>query len=170
MFEVRALVHVGRAAEALDILSDLHVLPSEHARGTRQLYSDAHSMVALDAMDAGRHQLARDHLVLALEWPESLGEGRPYEPEERLVRLLLGLAEAELGDAPAAAANFRAVVEATRGDVAGVGSTSVLDLLAGPARIALGMAPAPAGASPPSGGEDIQTGLVARALALAGTR
>jgi hypothetical protein len=33
-----------------------------------------------------------EHLRSALEWPESLGQGRPYEPEERLVRFLLAAA------------------------------------------------------------------------------
>jgi hypothetical protein len=49
--------------------------------------------VALDALEAQDYSKAAEHLRAALEWPESLGQGRPYEPEERRVRFLLGLAE-----------------------------------------------------------------------------
>jgi tetratricopeptide (TPR) repeat protein len=167
LFEARALVNEGRPADALEILADVQVLPSEHARGSRQLFSDAHTLIALDAMEAGGFALARGHLTQALEWPESLGEGRPYEPEERLVRFLLGLVEAESGNTASSEAHLRAVVEATDG---GEGSTRPLDLLAVAARRALGMEAPPSAGPPPSDPGTLQVDLVRRALALGGAR
>jgi len=36
--------------------------------------------------------LARRHLEAALLWPESLGQGRPFDPDDRLVRFLFDAA------------------------------------------------------------------------------
>jgi len=146
LFLARALINVDRAGEATEVLDATHVLPSENARGTHSLYEQAHSLVALDAMDAGDYSAAKEHLMVALEWPESLGQGRPYEPEERLVRLLLARTESRLGNERAARAAFQAVADATTdldawGDLDAVSDTDRaafrLDLLAVPALRAL---------------------------------
>ena len=113
LFQARALINVGRALEATRILDATHVLPSENSRESHRLYEQAHTLVALDALDAGDHATAKEHLMAALEWPESLGQGRPYDPEERLVRFLLGRAEDQLGHEGGAQEAFQAVVDAT---------------------------------------------------------
>jgi tetratricopeptide (TPR) repeat protein len=132
LLEARAFLHVGRAAEAVEILTNTRVLPSESARESHRLYEQAHTLVALDAMEAGRNTEAGSHLRAALEWPESLGQGRPYAPEERLVRFLLARVEERVGNDDEARQNFRAVVDAT------ASLTTRLDLLAIPAFRALG--------------------------------
>ncbi len=146
LFMAQALINVDRAQEATEILAATHVLPSENARGSHTLYLQAHTLVALDAMDAGDYSGAKVHLQTALEWPELLGQGRPYEPEERLVRLLLARTESHLGNEGSAGEAFQAVVDASA-DVAGWGGLealgagqdlSRLDLLAIPALRALG--------------------------------
>jgi len=89
LLEVRALLYVGRSSEAVEILDSVRVLPSENARESHRLYEIAHTMEAVDAMETRDPARARRHLEAALEWPESLGQGRPFEPDERLVRLLM---------------------------------------------------------------------------------
>ena len=80
-------------------------------------------MAALDAYDAGDLQGSKDHLLLALEWPENLGQGRPYEPEERLVRFILGHVEVQLGNPEAAGETaglrpqLEGMVGSTRNDI-----------------------------------------------------
>ncbi len=93
LLEAKTLINSDRAAAAVEILSTVHVLPSENARDSHQLWEQAHTQVALEALASGDYPLAEEHLRAALEWPESLGQGRPYEPEESRVRFLLGLAE-----------------------------------------------------------------------------
>ncbi len=169
LFEARALVRGLRPEEALEILSAVNVLPSEHARGTRQLYADAHTLLALDAMEEDQHSAARGHLRQALEWPESLGEGRPYEQEERLVQFLLGLVERETEGGDAGLEHFQAVIDATPVGNAPAGS---LDRLGTAARrvVAEGVGdPRRAGAATAEP-ESLQDELVRRALALAGVR
>ncbi|MEZ5316824.1 MAG: DUF5107 domain-containing protein [Vicinamibacterales bacterium] len=135
LLHARSLVNLGRAADAVAILDAVQVLPSENARESHQLYVQAHTMAALDALDAGRTADATAHLDAALAWPESLGQGRPYDPEERLVRYLLGVAASRDGKPGEARAAFEAVVTATRPVGGGI---SPLDALAVPALAALG--------------------------------
>jgi hypothetical protein len=151
LLHAKALIHLGRANEAAVILAEARVLPSENARESHRLYEQAHTLVALDAMDDGRFEEAKRYLAAALEWPETLGQGRPYEPEERLVRFLLGRVESRLGNDDGARWAFQAVVEAT--DAAHAAASGIpegptaepaqaaldpLDLLAIPATHALG--------------------------------
>ncbi len=64
-----------------------------------------------------------------------LGQGRPYDPEERLVQYLLGHVEQRLGESDLARAAFEAVVDATGNTDA---RSDRLDLLAIPSLAALG--------------------------------
>ena len=116
LLAARTLINRGRPGGAAEILADTHVLPSENARTSHQLWVQAHTLAALDALDAGEAGTARDHLLEALEWPENLGQGRPYQPEERLVRFVLGHAERGLGNEGAALEAFEAYLAAT-GDI-----------------------------------------------------
>jgi hypothetical protein len=55
--------------------------------------------------------MAREHILAALEWPESLGQGKPYQPEERLVRFILGRVEERLGNDSGARDAYEAFLE-----------------------------------------------------------
>ncbi len=109
LLQVRALLNAGGYREAIDVLAGTHVLPSENARESHHLYELAHVGAAMDEIDGGNHAAARDYLEAALLWPESLGQGRPFEPDERLVRYLLGVAAQGMGDSDGARAAFEAV-------------------------------------------------------------
>lgn len=137
LIETRSLLEVGRASEAADILSAVQVLPSENARESHRLFAWAHTTLALDALDAGDAAGALDELDTALTWPESLGQGRPYEPDERLQRYLLGVAERRLGHEAGAREHFRAVVDATSSSGPGGEPRARLELLADAAAAAL---------------------------------
>jgi tetratricopeptide (TPR) repeat protein len=168
LLEVRSLNHLGRAADAIAILDVVHVLPSEHARESHRLYAQAHTLAALDAIDDGAFPAARTHLEAALEWPERLGQGRPYEPEERLVQYVLGHVEQRLGRLDRARGAFQAVVDATPPTGAG---GNRWDLLAIPARQALGRTDVrPSATATPAADstffEDLDGQLLLRALRL----
>ncbi len=171
LLETRSLLEVGRAAEAADVLAGVRVLPSEGARESHRLFAWAHTLIALDALEAGDAAGARDELGTALTWPESLGQGRPYDPDERLVRFLLGLAERRLGDEADASEHFRYVVEATQAAGRGGAPSSALDLLAPAARAALaGRAAAPPPPPTEPALQGVEGRILHRALSLAITR
>ncbi len=126
LLEAKALIHLNRPLEAAEILARTQVLPSENARESHRLWEEAHIMAALDALDAATPGAARGHLSRALEWPEHLGQGRPYRPEERLIRFVLGHAERRLGNEGAAREAFEAYLAAAG---AGGERLEALDLL-----------------------------------------
>ena len=110
LLHARALLHLGAYREAIEVLAATRVLPSENARESHLLYELAHVGAALGALDTGDHEAARVHLEAALLWPESLGQGRPYDPDERLVNYLLGVGAQVAGDEASAREAFEAVV------------------------------------------------------------
>ncbi|WP_419161296.1 DUF5107 domain-containing protein [Candidatus Palauibacter sp.] len=118
LLHVRGLLQAGRHRDALRILGDTRVLPSENSGESHRMYEFANVGAALDAFEAGDRATALRHLEAALLWPESLGQGRPFDPDERLVRFLLGaLSEGIPGGTPpgpveAEAAALRARIEA----------------------------------------------------------
>ena len=129
----RSLVHLDRFKEALTLLDAARVLPSEGARESHQIYVQAHVEAALTSIEGKRFDEAYAHLTAALEWPEHLGQGRPYDPEERLIRFLMGRIDQRRGRATAARTAFEAVAAATGRPAALIG----LDLLAIPSLVAL---------------------------------
>ncbi|MBK9242891.1 MAG: DUF5107 domain-containing protein [Acidobacteria bacterium] len=152
LLHVRSLLYLERPAEALAVLNVTRVLPSEHSRETHQMYVQAHTLAALASYNAGRWAEAASHLTSALEWPERLGQGKPYDPEERLIRFLLGRVAQRQGRPAEAQAQFEAVIAAT-----GAGGGTPFDRLELVARQSLGQMPV-------SG--DLDAILLARALAL----
>jgi hypothetical protein len=135
LLEAKSLIHLGQAQRAAEILSATHVLPSENARDSHRLWEQAHTLSALDAYDSGNFRQARRHLMAALEWPEHLGQGRPYQPDERLVKFILGRAEERLGNEEAAREAFQAYLDGSR-EIRP--PAEALDLLASEALRALG--------------------------------
>ncbi len=133
LLQVQSLNHLDRPHDAIAILDATHVLPSENARESHRLYEQAHTLAALDALERNAYEDALRHLDAALEWPEHLGQGRPYEPEERLVQYLLGYTAERLGEGGRGRAAFQTVVGATRKAT----RSDRLDLLAIPSLVAL---------------------------------
>ncbi|MCB0634183.1 MAG: DUF5107 domain-containing protein [Saprospiraceae bacterium] len=89
---VRALIYNDRYEAAIDILNKLEVLPFEGASESRRLYEWAHLGYALEQLQAKQFQPAIQTLEAYKEWPERLGVGKPYDPDERLADYLLAYA------------------------------------------------------------------------------
>jgi Tfp pilus assembly protein PilF len=70
-------------SEALEVLEQLTVLPYEGAQRGHQLYEHAHLMLALEKLVSDKYREASDHIAESLKWPEHLGAGRPYDPDNR---------------------------------------------------------------------------------------
>ena len=114
LLHVRGLLQAGDYGEAIRILANTRVLPSENAGEAHRLYEFAHVGAALDELEGGNRDAARRHLEAALLWPESLGQGRPFDPDERLVRYLLGVVAEDADGGAAAGATGAEVADALR--------------------------------------------------------
>jgi tetratricopeptide (TPR) repeat protein len=137
LLRVKSLIQLGRPDEAIQILDQTHVLPSENARESHRLFEQAHTLAAIASLGSGDLQKAQHHLTTALTWPEHLGQGRPYDPEERLPQYLLGRIADRLEDRAGARTAFEAVVTATEREAQG-SISGPLDLLTIPSLMALG--------------------------------
>jgi tetratricopeptide (TPR) repeat protein len=129
LLHAKSLNQLGLHDQSLEIMGDIRVLPSEHSREAQQLFSHAHIMSGMVALEGEDPATAVRHFEAAMTWPERLGQGRPYEPEECLPRFMLGLAQAGAGDLQAASRTWTAVADATPLEVYRGGDAVRLDLL-----------------------------------------
>ncbi|MBM7503921.1 DUF5107 domain-containing protein [Agromyces aurantiacus] len=151
------LVDVGRADDALAFLDAREFQPFEGGEGqVIRVFDRASTAVARDLLERGDAPAAAELLRRGIRAPEHLGEGRhPAQPmAERFV--LLGDAEAALGDPHAAGAAWR---QALGGGPLAAGERAVdeRDAWIGVARLRLG---------DPDGAERVWTALEARAREL----
>ena len=79
----------GQYERSINTLKNLTVLPNEGATSGRMIWHESNLRKAVQSIIRQDFQTARDHIDLALEWPENLGVGKPYNVDERLENLLL---------------------------------------------------------------------------------
>ncbi len=127
---VRELVHSDQYTAALSILKDLEVLPFEGASEGRLLHQQANTGAALISMKKKDWNGAIEHLEEAKEWPERLGVGKPYDPEERLSNFLLAYCHRQLGQQQESKFFYEKVWKSTQAEGHRVSVNHVLGLLA----------------------------------------
>ena len=86
---VKALIFQKKYASAINVLNNLKVLPFEGASEGRKLYEWAHIGNALELIKNKSYQEAIQMLDRSKAWPESLGVGKPFDPDERMADFLL---------------------------------------------------------------------------------
>ena len=89
MLLTQILNQMGKYDKAIELLKKLRILPYEHATEGRKIYTDAYVGSALNYLSKNQYSQALSRLETALLWPEHLGVGKPYDPEERWERFLL---------------------------------------------------------------------------------
>ena len=85
----KAQLKGGQYKKCLSTLKGLNVLPFEGASEGRVIYQQAHMLVALDLIDKKDYEDAISTLKEGMEWPENLGVGMPYDPDNRPEEFLL---------------------------------------------------------------------------------
>jgi len=88
---VRALMAVERFGDAAALLEGAVILPAEGATGVRDLFVRCHQRLALEQMRAAQFAQATEHLAKSKSYPENLGSGKPYDPDQRMEDYLLAL-------------------------------------------------------------------------------
>ncbi len=113
----RALINAKQYEGALQVLERLVVLPYENASEGRMLYEKAHLLAAGEDIQGRKYEEALGHIAGSREWPEHLGVGRPYDPDERLQDYLEDYCNGRLGRtgsialSPAAVDSLRAALK-----------------------------------------------------------
>lgn len=78
------LNQAGRYKEALEVLNSLTILPNEGASGAHKLYRELNIRYAATLNQQKKYREAFAVLEQAEKWPENLGSGEPYNPDNRL--------------------------------------------------------------------------------------
>ncbi len=68
----------------LEVLEGSNILPNEGASRGRVIYRQANLMKAIEYYKEKNCELALQYIEKARLWPENLGVGRPYNPDERI--------------------------------------------------------------------------------------
>ncbi len=74
--------------QCVKLLDELQVLPNEGATEGHQLYHEAHLQLVINNYKKGKYQVAMKHVDQARLWPENIGVGKPYNPDERVENYL----------------------------------------------------------------------------------
>ena len=78
---MRTLVYNKQFEEAEKIVNTIHILPFEGERGGRLVYRQIKMMLAVQALAKGKTSDASKKVADALEWPRTLGVGKPTEAQ-----------------------------------------------------------------------------------------
>jgi predicted Zn-dependent protease len=86
LLRAKGLLLTGQHQAAAELLSSLHMLPSEGTTEARALFHEAHLLLAVDRFQAGSYDEALRLVDTSRQWPERLGAGKPYpaDVDERL--------------------------------------------------------------------------------------
>ncbi|MEK9604161.1 MAG: DUF5107 domain-containing protein [Flavobacteriaceae bacterium] len=97
--------------KSISLLKELRILPYEHATEGRKIYTKAYVGGALQQLKKSQYDQAQSYLQSALLWPEQLGVGKPFDPEERWERFLLAYIHHNNGNNTAEQSELKSVAK-----------------------------------------------------------
>lgn len=107
----------------LKTLEKTHILPFEGSTQGKYVYEQAYVLLAIELMNKGKYKEAVIKLEKSKAWPENLGVGAPYEPDNRMQDYLESICQNKLGNAVQAKALREAVLEFTKAHYADIRPT-----------------------------------------------
>jgi len=116
----KALVATDNHPKAIAVLNSLRVLPFEHASESKKIYNKAYIYLAKQFMDKNQYAKAIELLEDSKKWPEHLGVGKPFDPDERLPNYLLGLSNKKMGNQNRAKSYFEKVADFSAKNIIGI--------------------------------------------------
>jgi len=97
--------------KSIDLLNTIKVLPFEAASEGRRLYESAHYWEALSHIEDQQYEEALHLLHQSKEWPENLGVGKPFNPDERIPDYMIAYCELKRNNLPLAEEFWRKVFQ-----------------------------------------------------------
>jgi Tfp pilus assembly protein PilF len=80
---VKALINTGNFRKSLKVLDNITILPQEGAREGHDLYELANLSQAVSLIEQKKFDEAIKYIDDSKNWPENLGAGEPYDPDNR---------------------------------------------------------------------------------------
>ena len=94
----KALLTNNKLEDCLQVLQKVLILPQEGAQEGHEIYELANLSLALLMMEQNKYRQAIHHLNNSRKWPENLGSGSPYNPDQRLQDFMAARCEEKLRD------------------------------------------------------------------------
>lgn len=101
----------GHYEACLSTLRKTTILPFEGSVQGKFVFEQAHLLLALAEIDKRRYKRAMVQIEKSRAWPENLGVGKPYEPDDRFQDYLLALCLDHLGKTEKARALREEIVQ-----------------------------------------------------------
>lgn len=76
---LKTLIALGQYRKANKVISAMEILPFEGQTGSHIMWRDIKLHLAAECIDKCRYSQAEKEISAALEWPENLGVGKPYD-------------------------------------------------------------------------------------------
>ncbi|MBC7349603.1 MAG: DUF5107 domain-containing protein [Candidatus Aminicenantes bacterium] len=111
---VKALLASARYREAASLLDSIRVLPYEGASEVHGLFVQTHLHLALDLMLEKNWTDALDEISRSRDYPEQLGTGRPYDPDQRIQDYLEALCYQALGQKEKSRKKYLDIIDYSR--------------------------------------------------------
>lgn len=127
---VKTAMASDRYEEAAAVLETVEALPFEGASEIHALFARTHLQLGLTAMRKADWTGATREFERTKEYPEKLGTGRPFEPDDRLADYLAGLAYGRLGERDKEDKILRAVADYTLAHLGSRGPGAYIGALA----------------------------------------
>ncbi|MEO9892628.1 DUF5107 domain-containing protein [Aurantibacter sp.] len=126
----RALISTGRYSEVIKVLKKIQILPFEHASESRRIYERAHIAVAQNLISNRKYNTAIAILNDSKKWPENIGVGKPYTPDERVQDYLLAISYDAIGETKSGDELLNSIVAYTNTHIANSDIDHLYGLLA----------------------------------------
>ncbi len=85
----KSLLKTGSYQQCVNVMKGINILPFEGANESRRVYEEAHIRLAMEFIQKKKYKSSVKVLQDAMEWPENIGVGKPYDPEQRKTEYLL---------------------------------------------------------------------------------
>jgi tetratricopeptide (TPR) repeat protein len=123
-----ALLNRGEFATCIKTLERMHIIPFEGSSEGKVIFELAYLNQASALIKDGKYREAMGKLEKSKEWPENLGVGMPYEPDNRIQDYLEACCMKKLNFASEATELQLGVVEYTKGHYADPSFNNLLAL------------------------------------------
>ncbi|MGI9542764.1 MAG: tetratricopeptide repeat protein, partial [Cyclobacteriaceae bacterium] len=114
MSHAKALLNNGEYKKCIESLKNIEVLPFEGASQGRTIYEQSHLLYAMAIIEKKKYKEAISILKEAMEWPENLGVGKPYDPDNRAEDYLLAYCYDHLSKPSQKEAHLKNTIEYTK--------------------------------------------------------
>lgn len=109
MDHAKMLLNNGQFEQCAAALKKLLILPQEGAQEGHQLFEEAWLSMAMEKLAQKDYRTALRYIDTSRKWPEHLGSGKPYDPDNRLQDYLAAFCETKRGNRARAAKFTQAI-------------------------------------------------------------